>query len=143
MTIHQNLLAFSSVAFTQTNPTPTVSTTGTGANPNPAFGYIKLKTDGFVYDQDNVQLAAFGSPTGGTNAAGKYWCMVDDGIDPPNYTNMSNGVYVAVGDTYYCGATFSGGLGSYMCNFEIRVADDVAGTNAATGGIATVTAQVL
>ena len=128
--------------FTQTQPTPTVSTTGVGADPNPAYGWIQLRTDGFVYDQDGTQLAAFGTPTGGTNAAGKYWCMVDDGINPPNYTNMSSGAYVPVGNTYYCGATYSGGLGSYFADFEIRVADDVAGTNAATGGIASVTAEV-
>jgi hypothetical protein len=111
------------------------------AEGEPAFSQIYTTTAGFIVNYPDGVATAFGTPTGGQLAAGKYWRWVSSSGSLPNWTSMTEAVWYPVGT----GAVGQQQLtvGSRSGNVQIQFANTSGGLGNTIAGIWTISAAYL
>lgn len=127
--------------FALTNPTPGGSGNSTQTDPGTALCTLTPTLAGNLVPADSGATQAFGSPTGGTNASGKYWKWVYVSGDLPTAGTPAQNTWTAVdGSSQVRMSRSTTGIRSGVV--AISFADDSGGTGATTAGNWTLTAEV-
>jgi hypothetical protein len=101
---------------------------------------VQTNTAGTIYAADTGTSTGFGSPTGGTNAAGKYWKWTQVSGSAPTSGTMTENTWTAVGSGII--NMLRTGTGERSGVVAISFASDASGTGATTAGNWTLVATV-